>query len=760
MYPGLGGGGDAAKFRYLGHVLGTAHPPGYPLYVMLSSAFSNLPFATLAYRINLLSAVCGALTAGATYLSVRSLGGRRAAAVAAALGLAFGRLMWSKAVVAEVYALGACLTAATTVVLLRWRATGRASALLLAVAFASLGFGNHLTIAFAVPAFVAFALLNDARSCLRPRILAASAAIVALGISQYLYIVVRTYQNAPALESKATNLSELWDVLTARRYATDIFSFTWTQLFTERVPALAAMFRQELTLAGLLLLAAGVIWMVRARWKELGLLVLGALGIVVVTLNVWADSEGFVVPAFVFVWPLVGLGFEATFRIVDRIRVRAVAAAIVVVIASAVPAALVASNLAFNNHSRRVFEDVYFGSLFAGMAPKTVVTAEEYSIDQVVLYELLGAEVGRGRDLRWLPLDVSQVKDAIGRGYGVVTFSAGKKLLEGHGLVFEPMQLLGQPLPEYLRAVRDGWVVALAATPEAARGWSPAVWKALSDLGVATDSTAPGSSGQSSQGFAAIGVRGVSVGSVDTLAPGAADVKVDAGSTIGRTSTKSDAAVRVAVDGSGAAVWMGNREIVRAGTGAVVAVMTPGGRLVDAAVIEPTTPFRVPIDMRQLPSYRMTFAGRCEELGNTPWKDVSRPLSSGAAIARIDNFKAFDARMTIYAASDDEQVPVVSGTAGAGHPRVETRVFDTADRAQAEALRRQFEADGVADVMWQRPERRVIRVSLDVNDGGDFSTTTIQFGHAMPYGLARATVDLNNPRRATLCSVPPAPSRQ
>ena len=182
LYPGLGGGGDAAKFRFLGHVLGTAHPPGYPLYVVLSWLFSILPIGTLAYRINLMSAACAALAAGATYGSARALGARRMAGLAAGLGLGFGRAFWSKAVVAEVYALAAVLIAATVWALLVWRRTGRTRWLLGAVAFASLAFGNHLTVAFAVPAFVAFALLHDARGCLRPRILAACVAIVALGI--------------------------------------------------------------------------------------------------------------------------------------------------------------------------------------------------------------------------------------------------------------------------------------------------------------------------------------------------------------------------------------------------------------------------------------------------------------------------------------------------------------------------------------------------------------------------------------------------
>lgn len=56
LLPHLGGTEDTPKFQYLGYVLGTAHHPGYPLYVMVSHLFSYLPIGTLAYRINLMSA--------------------------------------------------------------------------------------------------------------------------------------------------------------------------------------------------------------------------------------------------------------------------------------------------------------------------------------------------------------------------------------------------------------------------------------------------------------------------------------------------------------------------------------------------------------------------------------------------------------------------------------------------------------------------------------------------------------------------------
>jgi len=47
LQPDFGGPEDAPKFRFIGYVLGTPHPPGYPLYVLLSHAFVSLPIARL-----------------------------------------------------------------------------------------------------------------------------------------------------------------------------------------------------------------------------------------------------------------------------------------------------------------------------------------------------------------------------------------------------------------------------------------------------------------------------------------------------------------------------------------------------------------------------------------------------------------------------------------------------------------------------------------------------------------------------------------
>ena len=53
--------GDSGEFIAASHTLGIPHAPGYPTYVLLAKcAQLAVPWANTAYRVNLLSAVCGA----------------------------------------------------------------------------------------------------------------------------------------------------------------------------------------------------------------------------------------------------------------------------------------------------------------------------------------------------------------------------------------------------------------------------------------------------------------------------------------------------------------------------------------------------------------------------------------------------------------------------------------------------------------------------------------------------------------------------
>lgn len=156
---------DAGELATAADVLGVPHPPGYPLWTMVSWVFCRLfgwvtwqGWPNPAWAVALCSAVAGALAAGVTALLVARSGrdllaeatGRRdvgtdaagwCGGVAAALAFAFSPVMWSQAVIVEVYALGALFLALTLLLTYKWVKRPRTGTL----AWLGLVFGLGLT---------------------------------------------------------------------------------------------------------------------------------------------------------------------------------------------------------------------------------------------------------------------------------------------------------------------------------------------------------------------------------------------------------------------------------------------------------------------------------------------------------------------------------------------------------------------------------------------------------------------------------------
>ena len=65
LAPGLTSDLDSPMFQFIGRVLGVAHNPGYPLYTLVTWPVAQVPIGELAWRINLFSAVMGAVATGA-----------------------------------------------------------------------------------------------------------------------------------------------------------------------------------------------------------------------------------------------------------------------------------------------------------------------------------------------------------------------------------------------------------------------------------------------------------------------------------------------------------------------------------------------------------------------------------------------------------------------------------------------------------------------------------------------------------------------
>ena len=101
-------GGDAGELQYAGPLLALIHPTGQPLYGLLGFLWSKIiPFGSVAWRMNLLAAVCGAATCAVVAWMLQRLYGRPLIAVAGGLTLGLGATLWSQAVIADKYAFSA-----------------------------------------------------------------------------------------------------------------------------------------------------------------------------------------------------------------------------------------------------------------------------------------------------------------------------------------------------------------------------------------------------------------------------------------------------------------------------------------------------------------------------------------------------------------------------------------------------------------------------------------------------------------------------
>lgn len=189
--------GDAGELAYHPDLLGIPHPTGYPLYLLLGRIWTwSVPWGELAWRMNLFSAVCGALAVG--WLTVMLW--RRLPAWAAVMGglvLAITHDVWRYSTETAVYSLHALLFVITLERFERWIAArergedqrGPARWVFFAL---GLGIANHPTFALIGVGFAIVWLLwlyTDGRDVLR--VLLTSFWPIIIPVLTYLYFPIR-----------------------------------------------------------------------------------------------------------------------------------------------------------------------------------------------------------------------------------------------------------------------------------------------------------------------------------------------------------------------------------------------------------------------------------------------------------------------------------------------------------------------------------------------------------------------------------------
>ena len=188
---------DSGSFLAAAVHLGVAHPPGFPLWCLLAHAFTWLPVGDLAWRVHLCSAFFAALSTWLAFRVTFRLTNESTAALVAALALGVSSVLWSQAVVAEVYTLNAFFTLLSVELVLGWQ-QDRRDRWLYALAMATgLSLTNHPMAAGVASVAALWVLAIDWRRALAPRVIAVGALLLALGLSVYLYLPIRAAAQPP-----------------------------------------------------------------------------------------------------------------------------------------------------------------------------------------------------------------------------------------------------------------------------------------------------------------------------------------------------------------------------------------------------------------------------------------------------------------------------------------------------------------------------------------------------------------------------------
>jgi hypothetical protein len=227
-------------------------------------------------------------------------------------------------------------------------------------------------------------------------------------------------------------------------------------------------------------------------------------------------------------------------------------------------------------------------------------------------------------------------------------------------------------------------------------------------------------------------------------------VALPRGCASGRSGTAAPATIEATADQTGARIAVNGRERARSDA-AVMATIDDHGRTT-AVALDASEALRVPLDMTPRPLFRLSGTADCRDIGNAGWQDLSSLDSNGTVTVRIDTYRAFASTTIFYVAGPAAARAQLRAVAGVGSPAISTRAFDLSSSAGRAALASAAGADQAQLPAAFFDARVVSRIEFEVDDKGAYAAAHIELGVVPSALYAHATVDLDNPKRATICA--------
>lgn len=439
---------DSGELIVAANNLGVAHPPGFPLYLLISHAATRVPLGSVAQRVHFVSALCAAVAVVLLYLvtmeALRFPRSRAQAATArktkpgtprgalprqyeciaagtAAALVACSRTLWSYATVAEVYTMNAALILLVLLLLFRWRrraagpgagaegkgakpgaagalsrtgGNGDAPAPVLAAFVFGMALGvHHMTVALTLPAILWLVWSTQGTGFLRSRRFGLAVLAGLAGLCIYAYLPWAAARSPVLNWGDPDTPERFWRHVSGMQYQSN-FSLSPDQALRQIgsfFQLLFVEFGRPWLPAGLALAFAGF-W--RLFTKDRILLVFLILAvccnlIFTAGYDIAEDKDAYAIPVFLVVALAAGLGARALLASVREPK-RPVLSALLLL----VPVLSLAAHVRANDRREFHVAEDYVQNILRGVDRGGLLLTADWQVASPMLYL---QEIGRQR---------------------------------------------------------------------------------------------------------------------------------------------------------------------------------------------------------------------------------------------------------------------------------------------------------------------------------------------------------------------------
>jgi len=274
----------------------------HPLYYIVAMGAKYLPFGGFGHRVNLVSAVAGAVAVANLYLLVRLWLGREFPAIVAATTLAVSHTFWRHASIAEIYTFWTVLLLGELIVLLQYSKTRRIGYLYVLGLLNGLAIAVHMLACIPLICYVVLLVVLLGKRTIRARDVGLVALLWMVGALPYEYLIVKhMIQSGDVFGTFASAaFGDRWqgDVLNA--------SLSW-KMVKENVLFLVLNFPTPNAL--LFLVGCAALWKTgEASTARNFILALMVMFFVFAFRYTVADRYAFFIPFYVMVSAVIGVG--------------------------------------------------------------------------------------------------------------------------------------------------------------------------------------------------------------------------------------------------------------------------------------------------------------------------------------------------------------------------------------------------------------------------------------------------------------------